>query len=67
MLRHHPLLSVVVYDSDITARYSDTYRRYCEGRALGDGTALRLARFFDTSPEFWMNLQAMHDLTKARN
>jgi addiction module HigA family antidote len=29
-------------------------------------TALRLARFFDTSPEFWMNLQAMHDLTKAR-
>jgi addiction module HigA family antidote len=29
-------------------------------------TALRLARFFGTSPEFWMNLQAMHDLTKAR-
>jgi addiction module HigA family antidote len=29
-------------------------------------TALRLARFFDTSAEFWMNLQAMHDLTKAR-
>jgi addiction module HigA family antidote len=29
-------------------------------------TALRLARFFDTSPEFWMNLQAMHDLTKTR-
>jgi plasmid maintenance system antidote protein VapI len=27
---------------------------------------LRLARFFDTSPEFWMNLQAMHDLTKTR-
>jgi plasmid maintenance system antidote protein VapI len=29
-------------------------------------TALRLARFFNTSAEFWMNLQAMHDLTKAR-
>jgi plasmid maintenance system antidote protein VapI len=27
---------------------------------------LRLARFLGTSPEFWMNLQAMHDLTKAR-
>jgi plasmid maintenance system antidote protein VapI len=27
---------------------------------------LRLARFFQTSPEFWVNLQAMHDLTKAR-
>jgi antitoxin HigA-1 len=29
-------------------------------------TALRLARFFRTSPEFWTNLQAMHDLTRAR-
>jgi len=27
---------------------------------------LRLARFFGTSAEFWMNLQAAHDLTKAR-
>lgn len=25
-------------------------------------TALRLARFFRTSPEFWMNMQAAHDL-----
>jgi addiction module HigA family antidote len=37
----------------------------CE-RAVTADTALRLARFFGTSPEFWMNLQAMHDLTKAR-
>jgi addiction module HigA family antidote len=29
-------------------------------------TALRLARFFGNSAEFWINLQAMHDLTKAR-
>jgi addiction module HigA family antidote len=35
-------------------------------RAVTAETALRLARFFGTSPEFWMNLQAMHDLTKAR-
>ncbi len=35
-------------------------------RAVTADTALRLARFFGTSPEFWMNLQAMHDLTKAR-
>lgn len=28
-------------------------------------TALRLARAFDTTPEFWMNLQASHDLRKA--
>ncbi|HTT83299.1 MAG TPA: HigA family addiction module antitoxin [Rhizomicrobium sp.] len=37
----------------------------CE-RAVTADTALRLARFFATSPEFWINLQAMHDLTKAR-
>ena len=35
-------------------------------RAVTAETALRLARFFRTSPEFWMNLQGMHDLTKAR-
>ena len=35
-------------------------------RAVSADTALRLARFFRTSPEFWMNLQAMHDLTKAQ-
>jgi plasmid maintenance system antidote protein VapI len=29
-------------------------------------TALRPARFFDNSPEFWLNLQQMHDLTKAK-
>ena len=37
----------------------------CERSVTAD-TALRLARFFGTSPEFWINLQAMHDLTKAR-
>jgi addiction module HigA family antidote len=35
-------------------------------RSVTADTALRLARFFGTSPEFWMNLQAMYDLTLAR-
>jgi addiction module HigA family antidote len=35
-------------------------------RAITPDTALRLARFFGNSPEFWMNLQQMHDLSKAR-
>jgi addiction module HigA family antidote len=35
-------------------------------RAVIADTALRLARFLGTSPELWVNLQAMHDLTKAR-
>ncbi|MYZ49218.1 HigA family addiction module antitoxin [Propylenella binzhouense] len=28
-------------------------------------TALRLARFFGTTPQFWMNMQASHDLAVA--
>ena len=35
-------------------------------RSVTADTALRLARFFGTSPEFWVSLQALHDLTKAR-
>jgi antitoxin HigA-1 len=35
-------------------------------RAVTADTALRLARFFGTGPEFWVNMQAMYDLTKAR-
>lgn len=35
-------------------------------RAVTADTALRLARFFGNSAEFWIQLQAMHDLTKAR-
>jgi antitoxin HigA-1 len=29
-------------------------------------TAIRLGRYFNTTPELWINLQALHDLTKAR-
>jgi addiction module HigA family antidote len=35
-------------------------------RAITPDTALRLGRFFGNSPEFWLNLQQMHDLSKAR-
>lgn len=32
-------------------------------RAITADTALRLARFFGTTPEFWLNLQTHYDLT----
>jgi addiction module HigA family antidote len=35
-------------------------------RSITPDTALRLARFFGNSPEFWLNLQQLHDLSKAR-
>ena len=31
-------------------------------RGISADTALRLARYFGTSPEFWLNLQAHYDL-----
>jgi len=35
-------------------------------RTITPDTALRLARFFGNSPEFWLNLQQMYDLSKAK-
>ena len=35
-------------------------------RSITSDTALRLAKYFGNSPEFWMNLQLMYDLSKAR-
>jgi antitoxin HigA-1 len=35
-------------------------------RAVTPETALRLARYFGTSAEFWLNLQQSYDLSKAR-
>lgn len=35
-------------------------------RAVTSDTALRLAHYFGTSAEFWMNLQVNHDLSKSR-
>ena len=32
-------------------------------RAITADTALRLARYFGTSPEFWLNLQTHYDLS----
>lgn len=34
-------------------------------RAITADTALRLARYFGTTPQFWMNLQANYDLELA--
>jgi len=36
-------------------------------RAITADTALRLAKFFGNSAEFWMNLQNRYDLETARD
>jgi antitoxin HigA-1 len=35
-----------------------------EETAITPDTALRLARYFGTTPEFWMNLQTAYDITR---
>ena len=35
-------------------------------RAITGDTALRLAHFFGTSPQFWLNLQNLYDLRLAQ-
>lgn len=47
---------------------TETVNRIVNGkRAVTAPTALRLARVFGTTPEFWMNLQNRLDLWRAQN
>ena len=36
-------------------------------RAITADTALRLARYFGTTPQFWMSLQSNYDLELAQD
>src|SRR5665811_111314 len=38
-----------------------------ERRGISPDTALRLARYFNTSPGFWLNLQSSYDLEVAQD
>lgn len=44
------------------ARVNDIVR---ERRGVTPDTALRLSRYFGTTPEFWLNLQMTYELRKA--
>ena len=35
-------------------------------RSITGDTALRLAHFFGTSPQFWLHLQSLYDLRRAQ-
>jgi addiction module HigA family antidote len=44
-------------------RINDVVR---DRRAMTADLALRLARYFGTSPEFWMNLQALYEIRRVQ-
>ena len=55
--------SALALDLKVPApRINDIVR---ERRAVTPDTALRLSRYFGTSPEFWMDLQTAFDLKTA--
>ena len=36
-------------------------------RAITADTAVRLSKFFGNKPEFWLGLQELYDITRAKN
>jgi addiction module HigA family antidote len=46
------------------SRVNDIVR---ERRAISADTAVRLAKYFGTSPQFWMNMQVSYELRNAEN
>ena len=36
-----------------------------ERRSISAGTALRLARYFSNSPQFWLDMQSQYDIAVA--
>jgi len=69
MLLEEFLKPMALTQRDLAQRIYVPYQRVNElinrKRGLTPGTALRLAKFFGTSADFWMNLQLRWDLYKA--
>lgn len=70
MLRHEFLGPLDMSATTLADRIGVPANRITEiirgRRHVTADTALRLGAYFDTTPEFWMNLQTAHDLSKAR-
>jgi len=70
MLLHEFLIPMGLTQRDLAKAIRVPYQRVNEiingRRGVTPRTALRLARFFKTTPDFWMNLQLRWDLYHAR-
>src|SRR5947208_16940887 len=69
MLKHEFLAEYGLSQSELAHAIGVSPNRIAEvvnnRRRITADTALRLALFFDNSPEFWMNLQSWYDLKNA--
>jgi addiction module HigA family antidote len=70
MLLEEFLTPMGITQKDLADNIEVPYQRINEivngRRGITPSTALRLAKFFDMSPDFWMNLQLRWDLYFAR-
>jgi len=70
MLLEEFLVPMSITQRELAAAIHVPYQRVNDlvngRRGVTTSTALRLAKFFDTSPDFWMNLQLRWDLYFAQ-
>jgi addiction module HigA family antidote len=70
MLREEFLLPMEITQRELANEIHVPYQRVNElvngKRGITPSTALRLAKFFDTSPDFWLNMQLRWDLWRAQ-
>ncbi|MDJ0662036.1 MAG: HigA family addiction module antitoxin [Crocosphaera sp.] len=61
---HQPALAAALTDSlnDIGVSYQRVNELINNKRGITPSTALRLGKYFGTSPDFWLNLQRANDL-----
>jgi len=59
-------LSAYRLAKDIDVPVSRVQELIAERRGITGDTALRLARYFGSTPEFWLNLQRDYDLETAK-
>jgi len=61
-----PEMSPVALAEQLDVRHECIERLIGGETTVDDDLAGRLARFFSTTPEFWMNLQRNWDIARAR-
>lgn len=70
MLREEFLLPMNITQRELADAIHVPYQRINElinkKRGITPSTALRLSKFFGTSPDFWLNLQMRSELFKAQ-
>ena len=60
-------LSVYALAIELKLTRPRLYDIFLERRAITADTAVRLARYFGTTAQFWMNMQSSYELREAEN